>query len=147
MEKLLNEQTIKQIKQAFEQLKEPVQILFFGSDHNCDYCSDTRLLLDEVVAIDDLLGLSIYDLQVNADIAGNFNIDKAPGIVITAKNGDRITDFGIQYSGIPSGHEFSTLISDIILVSGRDSGLSVEAREFLKNLEKPLHMQVFVTPT
>jgi len=35
----------------------------------------------------------------------------------------------------------------VILVSGRDSGLSAEVREFLKNLEKPLHMQVFVTPT
>ena len=56
-------------------------------------------------------------------------------------------DYGIQYSGIPSGHEFSTLINDILLVSGRDSGLSEQARDFLQKLEKPLHMQVFVTPT
>ncbi len=147
MEKLLNEQTISQIRKVFEQLKEPVQILFFSSSENCDYCADTRQLLEEVVAVDDKLGMSVYDLKANADVAQKFNIDKAPGIVIAAKSGDQITDFGIQYSGIPSGHEFSTLISDIILVSGRDSGLSADAREFLKNLEKPLHMQVFVAPT
>ncbi len=147
MEKLLNEQTVSQIKDAFKQMKEPVQILFFGSDDNCDYCADTRQLLEEVVATDDRLGLSIYDLQANADVASKFNMDKAPGIVIAAKNGDEIVDFGIQYSGIPSGHEFGTIINDILLVSGRDSGLSAEAREFLKTLEKPLHMQVFVTPT
>jgi alkyl hydroperoxide reductase subunit AhpF len=33
------------------------------------------------------------------------------------------------------------------LVSGRDSGLSQDVRNYLKNLDKPLHMQVFVTPT
>ena len=147
MEKLLNEQTISQIKEAFGQMKEPVQILFFGSTDNCDYCADARQLLEEVVAIDDRLDMSVYDLQADAAVASKFNIDRAPGIVIAAKDGDQITDFGIQFSGIPSGHEFGTLINDIILVSGRDSGLSAEVREFLKNLEKPVHMQVFVTPT
>jgi len=147
MEKLLNEQTISQIEEAFKQMKEPVQILFFGSDENCDYCADTRQLLEEVAAVDDRLSLSIYDLQADAEVAKKFNVDKAPAIVIAAKDGGQIIDFGIQYSGIPSGHEFGTLINDVILVSGRDSGLSAEVREFLKNLEKPLHMQVFVTPT
>jgi glutaredoxin-like protein len=147
MEKLLNEQVINQISQSFEQMREPVQILFFGSQENCEYCADTRQLLEEVAAIDEKLSLSIYDLQVNADIAAQFNIDKVPAIVIAAKDGDQIIDFGIQYSGIPAGHEFGTLINDILLVSGRDSGLSAEVREFLKNLEKPLHLQVFVTPT
>jgi alkyl hydroperoxide reductase subunit AhpF len=32
-----------------------------------------------------------------------------------------------------------------VLVAGRDSGLSQAARDYLKNLDKPLHMQVFVT--
>ena len=76
-----------------------------------------------------------------------FNIDKTPAIVIAAMDNGQVTDFGIQYSGIPAGHEFGTLINDIVLVSGRDSGLSAEAREYLKNLDKPLHLQVFVTPT
>ena len=147
MEKLLNEQTISQIKEAFGQMKEPVQILFFGSTENCDYCADARQLLEEVAAIDDRLDMSVYDLQADAAVASKFNIDRAPGIVIAAKDGDQIINFGIQFSGIPSGHEFGTLINDIILVSGRDSGLSAEVREFLKTLEKPLHMQVFVTPT
>ena len=147
MEKFLNEQVVSQIGQTFAQMKEPVQILFFGSRDNCEYCADTHQLLEEVVAIDEKLGLSIYDFQDNADVAGRFNVGKTPAIVIAARDGDQITNFGIQYSGIPSGHEFSTLINDIVLVSGRDSGLSADAREFLKNLDKPLHLQVFVTPT
>ena len=147
MEKLLNEQVVSQIKKTFEQIKEPVQLLFFGSQDNCEYCADTRQLLEEIAAVDKKVSLSIYDLQNNADMAARFNVDKAPAIVIAAKDGEQVIDFGIQYSGIPAGHEFGTLINDIILVSGRDSGLSEEVREFLKNLEKPLHLQVFVTPT
>ena len=147
MEKLLNEQVVSQIKQTFEQMKEPVQILFFGSQDNCEYCNDTRQLLEEVAAIDAKVSLSVYDLQDDADMAASFNVDKAPAIVIAAKDGEQVIDLGVQYSGIPAGHEFGTLINDILLVSGRDSGLSAEVREFLKNLEKPLHLQVFVTPT
>jgi glutaredoxin-like protein len=147
METLLNEQVISQIKQTFENLKEPVHILFFGTKDNCEYCNETRQLLEEVAAINEKLSLSVYDLQDNADMAARFNVDKAPAVVIAAKDGEQIIDFGIQYSGIPAGHEFGTLINDIIIVSSRDSGLSEEVRQFLKNLEKPLHLQVFVTPT
>jgi glutaredoxin-like protein len=147
MEKLLNEQVINQVKQAFAQMKEPVQLLFFGSRDNCDYCAEARQLLEELAAIEDKLGVTVYDLQDNADIATQFNVDKAPGIVVTAKVGNRIVDYGIQYAGIPSGHEFGVLINDILLVSARDSGLSEAVRDFLKHLEKPLHLQVFVTPT
>jgi glutaredoxin-like protein len=147
MEKLLNDEITGQIKQIFGQLKEPVQILFFASKDQCDLCNETRVLLDEVVALDTRLGISVYDLQADADVARKFNVDRAPGIVIAAKNDNQIMDYGIQYSGIPSGHEFSTLINDILLVSGRDSGLSPQTREFLQKLDKPVHFQVFVTPT
>lgn len=147
MEKLLNDQVVEQIKQAFAQIKEPVQILFFGSKANCDYCGEARQLMEEVVAINDHLGLTVYDLQENADVAAQFNVDKAPAIVIAAKNGTEVVDLGIQFSGIPAGHEFGTFIHDILLVSGRDSGLGAQTRAFLQGLEKPLHLQVFVTPT
>lgn len=147
MEKLLNTEISSQIKQVFAALKEPVQVLFFASQDQCDYCGDTLQLLEEVVALDPRLGISVYDLEGDADVAKLFKVERAPGIVIAAKNGDQITDLGIQYSGIPSGHEFSTLINDILLVSGRDSGLSQQARDYLKNLDKPVHFQVFVTPT
>ncbi|HSQ40547.1 MAG TPA: glutaredoxin family protein [Anaerolineales bacterium] len=147
MEKLLNNQVVEQIQQAFAQFKEPVRILFFGSKENCGYCDETRQLLEEVVVLHDQLSLEVYDLQENADVAAKFNVDKSPVIVLAALDGTEVTDLGIQFSGIPSGHEFGTFINDILLVSGRDSRLSPQTRAFLQGLEKPLHLQVFVTPT
>jgi len=147
MEKVLNDQIVKQIKEAFAEVKEPVQVLLFGSKDNCDYCNETQQLLEEVTALHEKLDLSVYDIQEHADVASKFNVTNAPGIVIAAKDNAEVKNLGVQFSGIPSGHEFSTLINDILIVSKRDSGLNEKTREFLRNLDKPLHLQVFVTPT
>jgi len=147
MEKVLNDQIVKQIEDALADVKEPVQVLFFGSKDNCDYCNETKQLLEEVTALSDKVEMSIYDMQGNADMAKQFNVVNAPGIVIAAKDNEEVKNLGVQFSGIPSGHEFSTLITDILIVSKRESGLDEKTREFLKNLTEPLHLQVFVTPT
>jgi glutaredoxin-like protein len=147
MEKVLNDQIVKQINEVFAEIQEPVQVLFFGSKDNCEYCNEAKQLLEEVTALNEKLDLSVYDIQENADVAGEFNVTNAPGIVIAAKDNAEVKNLGIQFSGIPSGHEFSTLINDILIVSKRESGLDEKTREFLQGLTKPLHLQVFVTPT
>ena len=147
MEKLLNDQIVKQINDMFADIKEPVQVLYFGSEKNCETCADTKQLLEEVTALSDRLDLSVYDIDRDQATAAQYNVTNTPAIVIAAKDGSTVTDLGVQYSGIPAGHEFGVFINDILMVSKRDSGLSQKTREFLKNLNKPLHLQVFVTPT
>jgi glutaredoxin-like protein len=147
MSELLNDDIKRQVREVFNQLQHPVQILFFGSQDQSASCMDTRQLLEEVVALSPQLGLSVYDLQNDAGLAKQYRVDKAPAFVVAAKDGEALTDTGIQYAGLPSGHEFSTLIQDIVMVASRDSGLKPATREFLKGLQKPVHMQVFVTPT
>ena|SRR3990172_1192813 len=147
MAQLLNADIIKQIQEVFGDLKHPVHLMFFGSKLNCPYCDDTLQLVEEVAAISDMLSVAIYDMEADADLAAKYNVDKAPGLVIAAREGEQITDFGVRLAGIPSGHEFTSFIQDIILVSNRDSGLNPQTREFLKSLDKPILLQVFVTPT
>jgi glutaredoxin-like protein len=147
MEKVLDPQITKQIQKAFDGIEEPVQVLLFTSQANCDYCNETQQLLEEVIALNDKVELSVYDIDENQDLAARFNVANSPGIVIAAKDGEDVKNLGIQFSGIPAGHEFNTLINDILIVSRRDSGLDAKTREYLKNLDKPLHLQVFVTPT
>ena len=146
MEKVLNEQVIKQLQHAFAEMQEPVQVLYFGSQDHCDTCMETQQLLEEVAAVSDKVQLSVYNLQENRDIAEKFNVTNVPGIVIAAKNDADVRNLGVHFSGMPSGYEFSTLINDILAVSRRDSGLTETTREFLKHLNQPVHLQVFVTP-
>lgn len=147
MEKILDEPVVKEVQQVFAELQEPVQILFFGSKDGCEYCPEEQQLLEEIAATHPTLGLSVYDVSADSDMAERFHVDKTPAVVIAARDGDEVRDLGIRFSGIPSGHEFSTLINDILLVSRRDSGLSDQTREYLRALDQPLLLQVFVTPT
>ena len=66
-------------------MQEPVQVLLFGSKANCDYCNETQQLLEEVAALSDKIELSVYDVQEHQEIASQFNVTNAPGIVIAAK--------------------------------------------------------------
>jgi glutaredoxin-like protein len=145
MSELLNDVIKQQVRDAFAEIANPVQILLFASKANCEYCNDTQQLLEEVVALSPSLGLSLYDLDADAAIASQYRVDKAPAFVVAAKNGDQLVDTGIHYAGIPAGHEFNTLIQDIVLVAGRDSGLKPSTREYLQKLTKPVHLQAFVT--
>ena len=156
MAQLLNDSISKQVKDVFDaQLKQPVEVLFFGSKDEtlCTYCTDTHQLVSEVVAISDKLHLSVYDLQENAQTAKTYHVDKAPTLVIAGRDedgvedGKTLVDFGVRFVGLPAGHEFSSLVQSLILVSGRDSGLSPQTRHFLQGVKEPVHLQVFVTPT
>lgn len=146
-EKLLDDGIIEQIREVFDQIQEPVEVLFFTRKEDCEYCGDALQLAQEVVAISDKLSLVVYDLDEDADVASQYNVDKAPGMVLAGKDGDQLVDYGVRYAGIPSGHEFSSLIHDLVLVSSRDSGLDDATRAFLGGLTEPVLLQVFVTPT
>lgn len=146
-EKLLNNDIVSQVTGIFNELKEPVQVLYFGDTTNCDYCEDTLQLITEITDLSDLIELAVYDIKEDHNLAEQYKVDKAPGIVIAGRDGDQILDYGIRFAGIPSGHEFSSLIHTLLLVSARDSGLRDETRDALNNLTTPVHMYVFVTPT
>lgn len=147
MEKVLDPQITEQIQQVFDEIEHPVQVLLFTSNDTCDYCSETKQLLEEVIALNQKIELSVHNIDQEPEMASRYSVTNVPGIVIAAKHEQQVKNLGIHFSGIPSGHEFSTLINDILMVSRRDSGLDAKTREYLKNLDKPLHLQVFVTPT
>ena len=82
--------------------------------------------------------LSVFDIEEDAAVAENYNVELTPGLVIAGEDDDGPVDYGIRHAGIPSGHEFSSLIQDILLVSSRDSGLGAVTREFLAGLTEPV---------
>jgi alkyl hydroperoxide reductase subunit AhpF len=97
MPDMLDENVQKQVREFFKQLTNPVAILFFGNEaENCEYCEPTLGLLKEIAALSDLLSLHEYDLSQNADLAKQYHVDKAPGIVLAGKEGDEFIDYGIR---------------------------------------------------
>lgn len=150
MPELLNENIKKQIQELFANLQNPVALLFFETSkpEDCQYCADTRQMLEEVSALSETIHLHIYDVDDDAETARQYHVDGAPGIVIAGQDATgAFIDYGIRFKGIPAGHEFTSLVNDIVLVSGRDANLNADTRAFLRDLKKPVHLQVFVTPT
>jgi glutaredoxin-like protein len=149
VEQMLNGEIRQQVRELFEDLSFPVEVLFFGSDHreSCGYCDETKQLLSAVIGLSEKLSLRIFDIEKDIDLAGQYKVDGVPGFVMLGKDDETLTDFGVRFKGIPAGHEFSSFVNDLVLVSKRDSNLRPETREFLKSLDKPVHLQVFVTPT
>jgi alkyl hydroperoxide reductase subunit AhpF len=146
-QKLLNDAISAQVKEVFQGLAQPVAVLFFGQADNSEYCDATRQLLAEVCALSPLLRLDVYDLEKDAALAGQYQVDKTPYTLLTGWDGESITDYGIRFAGIPAGSEFTSLINSLVMVSNRNSGLEQATRDFLKTLTSPVELQVFVTPT
>ncbi len=149
MEKMLNQDVQEQVIEFFKGLEYDVEILFFSSQDTavCQYCAETRQLLEEVTALSDKLSLKVYDLDENKNLAALYKVDSVPTFVIAGKNGQEIVDYGVRYKGIPAGHEFTSVVNSILSVSKRSSGLSQSTKDYLKTLTSPVHLQVFVTPT
>jgi len=147
MEKLLSKEIADQVKDLFTNLEQDVEILFFGEKEGCEYCAEVHQLVDEVASLDDRLSLQAYDLEENSELAETYRVSGSPTLVIAARDGDQLIDYGVRFLGAPAGHEFTTLIHDLLMVSKRRTELTDETRQFLKGLSEPMLLQVFVTPT
>jgi alkyl hydroperoxide reductase subunit AhpF len=146
--KILNLELTSQIKDLFDtQLVNPVELIYFYNQDTCDTCQETGQLLDEITSLSGKLHINKFVLDENPAIAQKYNVHLAPGLVIAGGEAGKSIDYGIRFAGVPSGYEFGSLIQAILLVSMRDSGLKPEVRNQLKDLKKPVHLQVFVTPT
>ena len=143
---LLKEEDREKLIERFQGLEQPVKLILFSQDFECQYCRETRQIAEELEALSPKISLEVYDFVADKEMAETYRIDKIPAIAIL-QVGPINKDYGIRYYGIPSGYEFSSLIEDIVLVSSGDSGLSVETRQWAANLTEDVHLQVFVTPT
>lgn len=146
--KLLNLDLTEQVRGLFEaQLIHPVTLLYFYSKETCDTCGETGQLLEELASLSDKITLASFDLQTDHSQAQKYHVNLTPSLVVAAGEATTLVDYGIRFAGMPSGYEFGSLIQTIILVSRNDSGLNPDIRDKLIDLKKPVHLQVFVTPT
>ncbi|MGQ9781027.1 MAG: protein disulfide oxidoreductase [Nitrososphaeria archaeon] len=141
---LFSEQDKENIRTVFrERLKSDVEVLVFTREHDCEYCSDVRELMEELSRIDERIRLKIYDLDKDAQVASKHEVDKAPAIIVsTGEDKGRI-----RFFGLPAGHEFGTLLEDLIDVSNGTSRLSPASRKKIRQIDRPVNIKVFVTVT
>jgi len=139
---LIQDREKAKVREILGRMDKPVRIVNFTQELECQYCRETRQLLEEVAALSEQLTLEVHDFLIEKAKADAYGVDKIPATLLVGEE-----DHGIRFYGIPAGYEFASLLEDIVMVSQRDSGLSPASRGKLAGLKDPLHLQVYVTPT
>jgi hypothetical protein len=147
---LLDDKVRKQVATALAGMKIPVRMVMFtqgeGGALECEYCGQTRELVEEVGALSDKIRVEVKNFTADAALAAEYGVDKIPAVVMMT-DGEPPTNHGIRLYGVPAGYEFSTLIEDLRMLGSGEPGLSPETTKALASLSRPVHLQVFVTPT
>ena len=139
---LLDEETKNQLKKMFSGLGGKVKLIFFKPSAGCQFCDQIEELLSEVASTSSVISKEVYILENEEELAERYRVDKAPVIIIEGKNKGLV-----RYFGIPSGHEFSTFVQDIIDSSTGEVELPEDLKQQILRIDFPVHIRVFVTPT
>ena len=86
--------------------------------------------LKQIASVSENLELVEKDLGLRSPITFSLETDQ---------------DTGIQFSGIPSGHEFNSLILSVLWASGTDIKLDNTLKKLLSKLQSKIHFEVFIS--
>jgi alkyl hydroperoxide reductase subunit AhpF len=140
---LIHDDVAAQLKAAFERLVNPVRLAVFSQAMADPESEQVRRLLEELAALDDRLTAEPVNFVLDRERVEQLGVLRTPAIAVLAAE----KDYGIRFYGMPSGYAFGTLVDAILDVSSGDSSLTEPTRAALARIEKPVHVQVFSTPT
>ena len=126
-----------------EQLQDEVNLIIFTQETECEYCKETKRILDELSQVNSKIKVESYDLSRDQNKAMEYNIEKVPATILSGKN----RNAKIRFFGLPAGHGFSTMLEDTMDISKGVSRLSPSTKENIKQITKQIHIQIFVTLT
>jgi glutaredoxin-like protein len=139
---ILSENVVNELRRRLAGLKNPVNLIAFTQEMDCKFCQAARELVQEVATISEKFSVTMYDLFKDTEKVNAYGIDKVPAISVEGEK-----DSGIRFFGLPSGHEFGSFLEAANIVSRNNAMLAPETLEILEPLNRPVHIQVFVTPS
>ena len=148
---IISDQDKAQLKRTFRKdLKGEVPIRLFTTrptpltipGRECAYCAQTQQLMEDLSALSPKLRLEIVDFFQQPQVAREHGVERIPAIVLGADGSSRL-----KFYGIPMGYELAAVIEGIKNISRGVSPLAMETRKMLRQVNQPVRLQVFVTPT
>ena len=147
---LIQEQQRSQLKRTFRKdLKADVEMRLFTQrpspitvpGRECRYCVETQQMLEELVALSPKLRLEVVDIFAQPELAKDEDIVRVPALAFGPKGKAKL-----RFFGIPGGYQLSVIVEDIKTMSRGVSPLRMDTRKGLREINQPVHIQVFVTP-
>tara|TARA_B100001094_G_C18168644_1_gene793740 strand:- start:727 stop:2301 length:1575 start_codon:yes stop_codon:yes gene_type:complete len=127
---MLSPQIIKSITSYSEKMNRPVTLVLQKGEH------EKQAQLEQfLVQISQASELIQFELRSNTHLRSPISffleVDQEPT--------------GIEFSGIPSGHEFNSLILAILQAGGYELKLDQSIQERIRRIQTPLHFEVFIS--
>jgi alkyl hydroperoxide reductase subunit AhpF len=140
---LITDEVADQLKAELARMASPVRLAVFSQALADPESEQVKRLVEELAALEPKITALSYNFVLDKEKVEALGIKRSPAIAVMGAE----KDYGIRMYGLPSGYEFGLLIDAILDVSSGESGLSDATRTALGEIAKPVHVQVFSTPT
>jgi alkyl hydroperoxide reductase subunit AhpF len=141
---LLSAQDEQVLRQHLSVVDTPVSLLLFTQTIGAGESGVlARQVLDELAALNDKITVVEKNFVLDVDDRERYGVDKSPAIVVL-RDGQFTR---MRFYGAPTGYEFVPLVEAIVLAGTGKADLEPDTLALLAGVDKPLHLQVFSTPT
>ena len=121
----------------FTQIPSPIAI----PGRDCPTCAQTQHLIEEIAGFSARLTLEVHDYYGDEQTAREMSVARIPAIML----GDEVQP-RVAFYGIPLGYQMAAIVETIRSMSRNVSGLNNDSRRKLRQVNRPVHLQVLVTP-
>ncbi|MCE7748846.1 MAG: glutaredoxin [Candidatus Heimdallarchaeota archaeon] len=134
----------RQVKEIFQHMENQVTAKLFVDKEKCLTCAQTKEIMEMLaeLAPENMIKVELFNKEENPPEIQKYNIERFPTIILHGKE-----ERNVVFTGIPSGYEFGSLVEDILDISAGKITLKKENLEKIQKIDKPMKIQVFVTPT
>ena len=141
---LLSAQDELVLTQHLSAIHKPVSLVLFtqtiaGSESGIV----AKQVLSELAHLNDKITVVEKNFILDLDDRARYGVDKSPAIVVLSDGNDT----RMRFYGAPTGYEFVPLVEAVLLAGTGNLELEEETVTLIATVDKPMHLQVFSTPT
>ncbi|MCL2573067.1 MAG: FAD-dependent oxidoreductase [Defluviitaleaceae bacterium] len=138
---LLDGDTATQIKHVMGRLSGEASIVAV-LEPNCEVSSEIRAFLEEFANITSRVPVNIFQKGENPDVEAKITTDLYPVIALMGAGG---VYSGVNFHGIPGGHELESFILAIYNLAGPGQAIPDALKERIKNINKPYSLKIGIS--
>jgi len=131
----MDDETRSMVIKILSSLRKKVVLNFYEPNGECMYCKETIEILDMLHGFNKNIIYNVYSEEEGREKG----FDLFPVLTVGRDN--------VRFLGVPAGYEFGTLLSDIVEVGNGLNGLDEKYQRYVKEIDKPVRIMVFVTPS
>ena len=132
---MIDQSLLDAVKSYSENMTRPISFVLGSGEH-----SKRAELIDFLTKIAGTTDKIDFDSTANDD-----SLPSPISFKVVSHNDGALTDTGIVFSGIPGGHEFTSLILAILQAGGHTLKLDEGIQKLIKRFNKPLQFQTYVS--